>query len=130
MKRLVLCFDGTWEARASSRRRVGDYPTNVEKTHIAISKNDANGILQIIAYYRGIGTSRVSHFWGGMTGAGYFADYLRCIRLHRGQFRDRTGRAIPIWFQPWGVHGPITVRFHAVGRRAEEGISVHTPHLL
>lgn len=70
MKRLVLCFDGTWEARASYRGRFGDSPTNVEKTHIAVLKEDARGILQVTAYYRGIGTGRLSHLWSGMTGMG------------------------------------------------------------
>lgn len=70
MKRLVLCFDGTWEARASYRGRFGDDPTNVEKTHIAVLKKDTQGILQVTAYYRGIGTKRLSRLWSGMTGAG------------------------------------------------------------
>jgi hypothetical protein len=33
-------------------------------------KNDAKGILQVTAYYRGIGTSPSSHLWRGITGAG------------------------------------------------------------
>jgi len=70
MKRLILCFDGTWEARASYHGRCGSDATNVEKTHIALLKQDAKGILQITAYYRGIGTKRVSRLWSGMTGAG------------------------------------------------------------
>jgi uncharacterized protein (DUF2235 family) len=70
MKRLILCFDGTWEARASYRGRYGPYPTNVEKTHIAVSKTDAKGIPQVTAYYRGIGTDRVSHYLAGLTGWG------------------------------------------------------------
>ncbi len=70
MKRLVLCFDGTWMARASYRARSGDHPTNVEKTHIAVKKSDDKGNLQITAYYRGIGTSRFGSLWCGMTGAG------------------------------------------------------------
>lgn len=69
MKRLVLCFDGTWVARASREKRSGDFATNVEKTHIAVKKRDAQGTLQVTAYYRGIGTRGLG-VWGGMTGSG------------------------------------------------------------
>ena len=58
------------KARASYRDRSGLYATNVEKTDIAVLKEDAKGILQITAYYGGIGTNHSSHLWGGLTGAG------------------------------------------------------------
>ncbi|MFA5911071.1 MAG: DUF2235 domain-containing protein [Vicinamibacterales bacterium] len=74
MKRLVLCFDGTWEMRASLRgRHKGSYPTNVEKIQIAVLRQDTSvvpAVPQVTAYYPGIGTGRLSHYWGGMTGAG------------------------------------------------------------
>src|SRR6267143_2674488 len=69
MKRLVLCFDGTWQARPL-HRRYSDHPTNVEKTHMAILKQDAKGIDQITRYYRGIGTDRLLRYPGGLTGLG------------------------------------------------------------
>jgi Uncharacterized alpha/beta hydrolase domain (DUF2235) len=70
MKRLVLCFDGTWEARPSHRlRRRGQYATNVERTHIAVEKQDGKGNSQITSYYRGIGSAAV-RYWPGLTGQG------------------------------------------------------------
>src|SRR5438034_374904 len=73
-KRLILCFDGTWEMRPSLRpRRKGSYPTNVEKIQIAVLREDDSvvpAVAQVTAYYPGVGTGRLSHVWGGMTGAG------------------------------------------------------------
>lgn len=70
MKRLIVCIDGTWEARASYRKRVGKFPTNVEKTAAAILKRDGKGVQQMSAYYPGLGSSRTSRISGGLIGNG------------------------------------------------------------
>jgi hypothetical protein len=72
MKRLILCFDGTWETRPLNRpRRRQHYATNVEKTHIAVAKkdNEVPSNLQVTWYRRGIG-SRGARIWPGLTGHG------------------------------------------------------------
>jgi len=107
MKRLVLCFDGTWEARPSHRRRRrGHHATNVEKTHIAVGKQDANGNLQLTSYYRGIGSATM-RYWPGLTGQGisaticdayafiadnfdFWADELYLFGFSRGAYTARS----------------------------------------
>lgn len=64
MKRLVFCFDGTWN-------KLNEYtPTNVVLTAASIERVTHDGITQIIHYDEGVGTGRMEHMTGGMFGAG------------------------------------------------------------
>jgi uncharacterized protein (DUF2235 family) len=54
-KRLVVCFDGTWNAADN-----GGEETNVVKLSRAIPGSASDGTLQIVLYLRGVGT-------GGLT---------------------------------------------------------------
>jgi uncharacterized protein (DUF2235 family) len=65
-KRLVVCFDGTWNAADSERAE-----TNVVKLARAIPVRDPAGILQLVLYLRGVGTgSMADKVLGGATGEG------------------------------------------------------------
>lgn len=50
MKRLVFCFDGTWNTITMP------YPTNVTKLAQALERVDAKGVVQTIHYDEGVGT--------------------------------------------------------------------------
>lgn len=64
MKRLVFCFDGTWN------RLEAPNPTNVVITAESITPIAPDGTVQIIHYDSGVGTGRVDHWTGGIFGEG------------------------------------------------------------
>lgn len=57
MKRLVFCFDGSWN------RIESEYPTNVARIAQAVSRN-YEGVAQIIHYDEGVGTSNFGEILG------------------------------------------------------------------
>lgn len=64
MKRLVICFDGTWN------RIDAEYPTNVLFTAESVIPIAPDGIAQVIYYDEGVGTARGEWLRGGAFGAG------------------------------------------------------------
>lgn len=64
MKRLVFCFDGTWN------RIDAAYSTNVVITAESVLPLASNNISQLIYYHEGVGTSRGDRIRGGMFGSG------------------------------------------------------------
>jgi uncharacterized protein (DUF2235 family) len=64
MKRLVFCFDGTWN------RLAADYPSNVVLVAESIKPTAKDGSPQIVFYDEGVGTANDSRWSGGAFGAG------------------------------------------------------------
>ncbi|HYG49220.1 MAG TPA: DUF2235 domain-containing protein [Allosphingosinicella sp.] len=64
MKRIVFCFDGTWNALNA------DTPTNVVLTAASVERQARDGIVQIMHYDEGVGTGRLERWSGGVFGAG------------------------------------------------------------
>ncbi|QDZ06425.1 LysM peptidoglycan-binding domain-containing protein [Sphingomonas panacisoli] len=64
MKRLIFCFDGTWNKLNETT------PTNVVLTAASIERVTRTGTTQIIHYDEGVGTGRMEYWTGGMFGAG------------------------------------------------------------
>jgi uncharacterized protein (DUF2235 family) len=64
MKRIVFCFDGTWNALNANT------PTNVVLTAASIERQARDGVVQIIHYDEGVGTGRLERWSGGVFGAG------------------------------------------------------------
>jgi uncharacterized protein (DUF2235 family) len=64
VKRIVLCFDGTWNQLDAQ------YPTNVVLTAESVLPLTSDGIAQVIHYDDGVGTAKGTHFKGGVFGAG------------------------------------------------------------
>ena len=64
MKRLVLCFDGTWNKLDAK------YPTNVVLTAESVLPLTQDGIAQVIFYDNGVGTGKLDYLPGGVLGAG------------------------------------------------------------
>jgi uncharacterized protein (DUF2235 family) len=71
MKRIVICFDGTWskpadEALAADQR----VETNVCRFYESVRDRDNNGIQQVKWYDEGVGTKWYDRYIGGAIGAG------------------------------------------------------------
>ena len=79
MKRLIFCFDGTWQKLDSP------CPTNVVLTAETVLPLSPDGIAQVIFYDEGVGTSKYEKFSGGIFGAGLvknIADGYRFLILN------------------------------------------------
>lgn len=75
MKRLIFCFDGTWNALNANT------PTNVVLTAASIERQARDGIVQIIHYDEGVGTGRVEKLSGGVFGAGLVDNVREAYRF-------------------------------------------------
>lgn len=96
-KRLVVCFDGTWNAADSERAE-----TNVVRLSRAVRANSgSDGVPQFCIYLRGVGTSgsRLDRLVAGATGAG-IEDIIRSAYLFLAQnyvpaHKDAAGNDVP-----------------------------------
>jgi uncharacterized protein (DUF2235 family) len=76
MKRLVFCFDGTWN------KLVPDRATNVVLTAASILRTDRNGVSQLIHYDEGVGTGKLLDTWtGGAFGSGLVENVREAYRF-------------------------------------------------
>lgn len=75
MKRIVFCFDGTWN------KLVPDLATNVVLTAASIERVDRNGTAQIIHYDEGVGTGDLDSMRGGMFGTGLIDNVREAYRF-------------------------------------------------
>src|SRR6266536_1570267 len=64
-KRLVVCFDGTWNKAHDTGGDAADgTPTNVARFHAAVLARAADGLEQVKTYIGGVGT----HWWDRLSG--------------------------------------------------------------
>lgn len=75
MKRLIFCFDGTWN------KLVPDLATNVVLTAASISRVGPDGTPQLIHYDEGVGTSDMEQLRGGMFGHGLMENVREAYRF-------------------------------------------------
>jgi len=76
MKRIVICCDGTWQSLDSA------YPTNVVKIAQSVKSRDANGVLQVVYYSSGVGTSNgTDRITGGAFGWGLDREIAEAYRF-------------------------------------------------
>lgn len=75
MKRLIFCFDGTWN------KLVPDLATNVVLTAASIERTDRNNISQVIHYDEGVGTGDLDAMRGGMFGTGLIDNVREAYRF-------------------------------------------------
>lgn len=75
MKRIVFCFDGTWN------RLDAPNPTNVVITAQSITPVTKDGVTQIIHYDEGVGTSEGDRFRGGVFGHGLLTNIVHAYRF-------------------------------------------------
>jgi uncharacterized protein (DUF2235 family) len=74
MKRLVFCFDGTWNKLNENT------PTNVVLTAASILRMAPDGP-QLIHYDEGVGTARLERWTGGMFGSGLIDNVREAYRF-------------------------------------------------
>ncbi len=71
MKRIVICFDGTWNKPADEDLPTNDQvETNVSKFYKSIKDQAAEGIKQVSWYDEGVGSKWYDKYIGGAIGAG------------------------------------------------------------
>jgi uncharacterized protein (DUF2235 family) len=75
MKRLVFCFDGTWNRIESPT------PTNVVLTAESVLPLAQDGTAQLIFYDEGVGTNKHEKFRGGMFGEGLVKNLADAYRF-------------------------------------------------
>lgn len=75
MKRLVFCFDGTWNKLDPS------LATNVVLTAASIERTEADGTSQIIHYDEGVGTGELEKIRGGVFGQGLVQNLREAYRF-------------------------------------------------
>lgn len=75
MKRLVFCFDGTWNKLEPT------LATNVVLTAASILRTDAKGVSQVIHYDEGVGTGDLDAMRGGMFGTGLIDNVREAYRF-------------------------------------------------
>lgn len=75
MKRLVFCFDGTWN------KLDPELATNVVLTAASIERLDRTGIAQVIHYDEGVGTDKQETLRGGMFGKGLIGNVREAFRF-------------------------------------------------
>lgn len=75
MKRIVFCFDGTWNKIDSV------YPTNVTRIAQSVSPRDREGIAQVVHYDEGVGTTIRDRFMGGVFGRGLIENIIEAYHF-------------------------------------------------
>jgi uncharacterized protein (DUF2235 family) len=71
MKRIVLCFDGTWNVPADDGLPAEErIETNVSRFHHSVKDVGEDGVRQAREYFPGVGTGRWDKIVGGVLGAG------------------------------------------------------------
>jgi uncharacterized protein (DUF2235 family) len=75
LKRLVFCFDGTWNRLESPT------PTNVVLTAESVLPLAKDGTAQLIFYDEGVGTNKHEKFRGGMFGDGLVKNLADAYRF-------------------------------------------------
>jgi uncharacterized protein (DUF2235 family) len=82
MKRIVICFDGTWNTPADEALpEEQQVETNVRRFYESIPETGADGITQVPWYDQGVGTHWFDRFAGGTTGAGLDLNILEGYRV-------------------------------------------------
>jgi len=75
MKRLVICFDGTWN------RLDAPHPTNVLFTAESVLPVASDGTVQVVYYDEGVGTNEGDSLTGGIFGAGLLRNLSDAYRF-------------------------------------------------
>lgn len=75
MKRLIFCFDGTWN------KLDPDLATNVVLTAASVERLGRDGVDQVIHYDEGVGTTEFEKIRGGVFGAGVMENIREAYRF-------------------------------------------------
>jgi uncharacterized protein (DUF2235 family) len=71
MKRIIVCFDGTWNKPADENLRTDEQvETNVSRFYRSVAERGPDGVRQVKWYDEGVGSKWYDRFLGGTVGAG------------------------------------------------------------
>ena len=89
MKRIVLCFDGTWNKPADENLSVDQQiETNVSRFYRSVSDTGSERIRQVKWYDQGVGTHWFDRFVGGAIGAGLEFNIIEGYKYLAEQYED------------------------------------------
>jgi uncharacterized protein (DUF2235 family) len=89
MKRIVLCFDGTWNKLADENLPPADrVETNVARFHESVQDVGPDGTQQAKWYDQGVGTHWYDRYAGGLIGAGLEFNIVSGYRYLAEQHED------------------------------------------
>ena len=89
MKRIVICFDGTWNKPADEALPTEQQvETNVSRFHKAVLPQGADGVEQVKWYDEGVGTHWYDRFIGGAIGAGLDFNILEGYKFLAETYQD------------------------------------------
>ena len=105
MKRIVICFDGTWSKPADEALPAdGRVETNVCRFYESVKDKSADGTKQVKWYDEGVGTKWYDRFIGGAIGAGLELNIVQGYEFLAEQY-EAWRRSLCPRFQPRRVHG-------------------------
>jgi uncharacterized protein (DUF2235 family) len=89
MKRLVLCFDGTWNKPADENLPTDQQvETNVCRFFRSVEKTGADGVEQVAWYDQGVGSNWYNRFTGGAVGVGLEKNIIDGYKFLAQQYED------------------------------------------
>ncbi|MBI4522349.1 MAG: DUF2235 domain-containing protein [Deltaproteobacteria bacterium] len=89
MKRIILCFDGTWNKPADENLPIeGQIETNVCRFFKSVSDTAPGGIRQVKWYDEGVGAHWYDRFAGGAIGAGLELNIIEGYKFLAEQYED------------------------------------------
>ncbi|MBS1809447.1 MAG: DUF2235 domain-containing protein [Acidobacteria bacterium] len=89
MKRIVICFDGTWNKPADEALPADQQvETNVRRFYEAVLNQGVDGVEQVKWYDEGVGTNWYDRFIGGTTGAGLDFNILQGYKFLSETYQD------------------------------------------
>ena len=89
MKRIVLCFDGTWNKPADENLPVNrQVETNVRRFFESIEETGPDGVKQVRWYDQGIGSKWYNRYVGGAVGVGLEKNIIDGYKLLAQEYAD------------------------------------------
>ena len=89
MRRIVLCFDGTWNKPADENLAAEEQvETNVCRFYRSVKEAGADGLQQLKWYDEGVGTKWYDRFIGGAIGVGLEKNILDGYKFLAQQYQD------------------------------------------
>jgi uncharacterized protein (DUF2235 family) len=89
MKRIVMCFDGTWNKPADEALpRKSQVETNVCRFYESVKKKGMDGVKQVTWYDEGVGSKWYNRYIGGAIGAGLESNIVQGYQFLAQEYAD------------------------------------------
>jgi uncharacterized protein (DUF2235 family) len=89
MKRIVLCFDGTWNKPADENLPAAQQvETNVRRFYASVKEAGPDGVKQLKWYDQGVGTAWYDRFIGGTFGIGLETNIIEGYKFLAENYQD------------------------------------------